>query len=150
MRLLLAGLALLMFAACGGGGDSPVPPIEIAVLRLEGNFYGNWPVQSYVARTDSEWSRIWDLHDPMQSPVPARPVVDFAAYTIAGISQGWGPTGCDGLVILRITDEPEQVRVAYRRLVVPAFAVCTASLVPLLIFVKIPATAKPIVFEPAP
>jgi len=146
MRLLVACLTLLMFAACGGD-DSPVPRIEIAVLRLEGNFYGSWPVQSYVARTGSEWSRIWDLHDPLQSPVPARPVVDFASYTVAGVSQGWGPSGCDGLEVPRITDEPEQVRVEYRRLVVSPLVGCTAALVPLVIFVKIPATTKPVVFE---
>lgn len=154
---LFACLLSATLVACGGGG-SEVEPIaapltspssEIAVLRLAGNFYGDWPVQSYVARTESEWSRIWDLHDPMQSPAPERPVVDFSAYTVAGVSLGWAPFGCDWLEIFRITDEPEQVRVEYRRVDASPLTACTANLVPLVAFVKIPATIKPIVFEQA-
>src|SRR6185369_12987208 len=115
-RTLLALTLAATLVGCGGGSEVeptslPSPSSQIAVLPLEGDSYGKWPVQSYVARTDSEWSQIWDLHDSLQSPPPARPVVDFTAYTVAGVSQGGAGSGCDGLEVLRITDEPEQVRV---------------------------------------
>jgi hypothetical protein len=145
-RRLPSFFACLLFAtlvACGGGG----PPNEIAFLPIEGNFTGNWPVNSYVARTDSEWSQIWDLQGPKLSPPPARPVIDFAAYTVVGASLGFGPTGCYGMDIPRIADEADQIRVEFRRLVAPPPTGCSQGLVSLVIFVKIPATTKPIVFE---
>jgi len=128
---LFACLLSATLVACGGGSEVeptslPSPSSQIAVLPLEG-VHGSWPVQSYVARTDSEWSRIWDLQGPNLSPAFARPVVDFAAYTVAGVSQGMAGSGCDGLEVLRITDEPEQIRIEYRRLVVPPLTGCSAG-----------------------
>jgi hypothetical protein len=141
----LACLLSAMLVACGGGGTSP--STEIAFLPIEGNFNGNWPVNSYVARTDSEWSQIWDLQGPKLSPPPPRPVVDFAAYTIVGASLGGGPTGCYSMDIPRITDEADQIRVEFRQVVALPPIACSQGGVSLVIFVKIPATTKPIVFQ---
>jgi hypothetical protein len=122
---------------------------DIAFSRVEGNFYGDWPAQNYVARTEAQWTQIWDQHDPLQWPAPTTPAVDFSAFTVVGLSLGWGPSGCHGLAITRITEEPAQLRVEYRRWAPQPTDICTASLVPLVAFVKIPATAKPVVFTEA-
>src|SRR5688572_12448561 len=102
LRGLLACLLSALLVACGGGSDAPsgaaalsAEPADIPIAYVEGNFYGDWPVQSYVARTEPEWSRIWDLHDPMQEPAPEKPAVDFSVHTVVGVSLGWGPSGCD-------------------------------------------------------
>ena len=158
LRGLLAGLLSALLVACGGGSDAPAPaaPLatlssEIPVVYLQGDFYGNWPVQSYVARTEAEWRQIWDQHDPQQIPAPEMPVVDFALHTVVGVSLGWGADGCHGFQIVRIMEEAEQIRVEYRHTFPdwgtgsPQFF-CTMALVPLVGFAKIPATAKPIVF----
>lgn len=158
LRGLLACVLSTLLVACGGGSDVPsgAGPLsaeasEIPVSQVEGNFYGNWPVQNYVARTDAQWRQIWDRHDPLQIPAPEMPVVDFSVNTVVGVSLGWGADGCHGLQIVRIMEDTEQIRIEYRHTfpdwgtAAPQFA-CTMSLVPLVAFVKIPATVKPIVF----
>lgn len=74
------------------------------------------------------------------------PEVDFSIYTVVGVSLGWGSSGCDGLRIAQIREDEFQVRVLYQRVVPTAGLGCTASLVPLVAFVKIPATAKQVLF----
>lgn len=133
----------------GGAVGYTAEPLasDVPFARLGGNFYGDWPVQNHVARTQAQWSQIWDQHDPMQSPTPEKPVVDFSAHTVVGVSMGWGPSGCDGVEIVRIAQEPGQLRVVYRRTIVPPMVACTTAMVPLITFVTIPATAEPVVFE---
>jgi hypothetical protein len=142
-------LATTLFAtafvmACGGGSE--FEPRDLSFSPVEGSFYGDWPVQSYVVRTRPEWIAVWSQHDSLQFPPPQMPEVDFLGYTIVGISLGWGPSGCHGLRIAKVREEQLQVRVFYQRVIPDAGAICTASEVPLVAFVKIPATAKEVLF----
>jgi hypothetical protein len=146
IRLLRASCVCAVSAvlvACGGGsGDDST---DIPFARVQGDFSGSWPVQTYVARTDAEWSQIWSQHVPNFSLTP-KPVIDFTAFTVVGISLGLGSNGCDGLEITRVAERPNEIEVDYHRLPVSSGQGCTANLVPLVDFVEIGATSKPIIF----
>lgn len=144
-RLMGALVVAAFVSSCGGGSD--FQPRDLAYSYVEGDFYGDWPVQVYAARTRPEWIAIWDHHDPLQYPPPDMPEVDFSAYTVAGISLGWGASGCHGMAIDQVREEESQVRVTYRRVLPGPLMICTASLVPLVAFLKIPATTKPVLFN---
>ena len=132
LPFLFACVLSAALVACGGGGPKRSPlaaPLSsqmtlISAVPLVVNSHGAWPVQDFVARTETEWSQIWDQPAPMGSPDPAEPAVvpeptvDFSAYTVIGVSLGIGSNGCDGIEFLRITDEIVQIRAEYRRLVV--------------------------------
>jgi len=124
--------------------------VEVPFARLEADLYGDWPARTYVARNDAEWTAIWEQHDPLQTPPPARPAVDFSASTLVGVSEGWGPNGCYALLITRVSEHSAQVQVEYAVSTPPAEGVCTQALVPLVSFARIPATGKPVVFMKAP
>ncbi len=150
---LISATTAALLTACGGGSDAPSAETpfqarEIAVVPLTG-VDGSWPAQNYVARTPSEWNKVWNLRDATPSPAPEIPAVDFSANTIAGVSLGWGGTPCTPLEISRVTEEAEQIRIEYRQAVQPPEIGCIQMTVPLVAFVKLPATAKPIVFEQA-
>jgi hypothetical protein len=143
LRTCCVCVASAVLIACGGGsGDDST---DISFARVQGDFPGGWPVQTYVARMDEEWSQIWSLHVPNFSPAP-KPLIDFTAYTLVGVSLGLGSNGCESLQITRVTERPEGIEVDYRRLAVSTGQGCTANLVPLVDFVEIGATTKPITF----
>jgi hypothetical protein len=147
IRLVRASCACLMSAAlisCGGGSNDE--PKDIPFARVQGDFFGDWPVQTYMARTDSEWTRVWNLFVPNFPPAP-KPVVDFSANTVVGISLGWGSSGCEGLAISRVTEKSAEIDVEYHRSSAPTGQGCTTGVVPLVDFVEISTTTKPIVFS---
>lgn len=143
-RLACTLIAVASVAGCGGGSDSEIR--DLSFSPLEANLYGEWPVQTYVVRTRAELVATWAQHDSLQSPPAEMPEVDFSAYTVVGVSLGWGPSGCHGLRIARAFETRSDVRVLYQRLVPTGAGLCTGSLVPLVAFVKIPATLKPVAF----
>jgi hypothetical protein len=130
----------IIFQRAGSGAPDGLSR-EIAFASIEGHF-GVWPVQSYVARTDSQWRQMWEMHAPAQT----RPRVDFSANTVAGVSLA-GAHSCSRVEIPRVIEEPEQIRVDYRWADVPPDTLCAAVIVPLTAFIKIPATAKPVIFQ---
>jgi len=144
-RASCACLLSAALVACGGGSNDD--PKDIPFARVQGDFFGTWPVQTYVARSDSEWSQVWNQFVPNFEPPVPRPVVDFSAYTVVGISLGWGSNGCDGVAISRVTETSSEIDVEYRRLSALPGQGCGASLVPLIDFVEIAATTKPVVFS---
>jgi hypothetical protein len=146
--LLRASCACLMSAsliACGGGTNDD--PRDIPFARVQGDFFGNWPVQTYVARSDAEWSQVWNLFVPNFEPPSPKPVVDFSAHTVVGISLGWGSNGCEAVAISRVTETSTEIDVEYHRSSALPGQLCGASLVPLEDFVEISATTKPVVFS---
>ena len=148
IRLLRATCACLLSAsliACGGGTNDE--PKDIPFARVQGDFFGEWPVQTYVARSDSEWSQVWNQFVSYFEPPAPKPVVDFSAYTVVGISLGWGFNGCEGVAISRVMETSTEIDVEYRRLSALPGQGCTASVVPLIDFVEISATTKPVVFS---
>jgi hypothetical protein len=146
IRLLRTSCVCVISAvliACGGGsGDDST---DIPYARVQGDFSNSWPVQNYVARSDAEWSQIWSQQAPNFSPI-LKPVIDFTAYTVVGVSLGLGSNGCEGVQITRVTERPDEIEVDYRRLAVSTGQACTANLVPLVDFIEIGATTKPITF----
>ncbi len=155
--LIAASTAALLTACGGGGSDAPSTEIAFVPMTSHGDWVvedyvirsGNWPVQDYVIRTESQWSELWSqsyfsMPAPVAQLVNYRPPVEFAVHTVAGVSLGVAPNGCTSLEISRVTEEPGQVQVEYRRRV-QDYVGCVAAPAPLLAFVKIPATAKPVV-----
>ena len=145
----LRQLAGTIFAAAfliGCGGGSEFEPRDLSFSPVEGDFYGDWPVQTYVVRTNAEWVAVWDQHDSLSFPPPQMPEVDFSTYTVVGVSLGWGPNGCHRLRVTQIREEELQVRVLYQHLVPNEGSVCFLAFVPLVAFVKLPATAKQVLF----
>jgi hypothetical protein len=130
--------------ACGGGSTDE--PREIPFARVQGDFSGEWAVKTYVARSDSEWIQIWNQFVPNFDPAP-RPVVDFSNNTVVGISLGSGSNGCEAVAISRVTETSSEIDVEYHRSSALPGQLCGATLVPLVDFVEISATTKPIVFS---
>lgn len=111
---------------------------------LAGNFYGEWPVKTYVARTNAEWEAVWLEHNPLQSPVPSMPSVDFQTNSVLGVSLGWG--NCESVSISRVAREGNTHWVEYRRSTLQPGAGCAAVQSPLITFVLVPAPVEEAIF----
>jgi hypothetical protein len=142
-RTLSLALLSALATGCGGGTSGPA---ALALAQIAGDFNGEWPVQTYVARNAAEWTQIWASHKSFSIPSPAMPVIDFLAYTVAGVALGWRPSGCYGMQIVGATETDSAVTIQYRELIAPQGVACTAALVFLVQFVAIPRTDKPVTF----
>jgi hypothetical protein len=142
-RTLSLALLSALATGCGGGEAGPV---ALALAQIAGDFNGEWPVQTYVARNTAEWTQIWASHKSFSIPSPAMPVVDFLAFTVVGMALGWRPSGCYGMQIVGATESDSAVTVQYRELIAPPGVACTAALVFLVQFATIPRTDKPVTF----
>jgi hypothetical protein len=142
-RTLAVALLCAFATACG---DGTTESIALAMAQIPGDFYGEWPVQTYVARNAAEWAQIWASHKPLTIPVPVMPVVDFSAYTVVGIALGRRPSGCYATEIVDATGTESQITVQFRELTPPPGVGCTAALVFPVQFVTIPRTDKPVTF----
>ena len=145
-RLAFAVIAAasLQLSSCGGSGV--FEPRELA-LELVGAW---WPPKdiaaNYVIRSEPDWQSVWKTHEPQIYPPPERPRVDFGRHMIVGLTLGTGPNGCHGLRIRRVVEEATEVRVEYRRSVVPPLVGCSQSLIALTDFVIVTSTEKPVIF----
>jgi hypothetical protein len=113
---------------------------------IPGDFFGEWPVRTYVARTQSEWEQVWAAHTPFVFPPPTIPTVDFSSYTVVGVALGSRPSGCNGMQIVDAKESASEVLVQFRELIPPPGAGCTAAIVFLVEFATIPKTSKPVNF----
>jgi hypothetical protein len=144
-RTFLASMLSVTIAACGGG-----EPGDLALAPVPGDFYGEWPIQAYVARSRSEWAQIWASHKSYAFPAPTMPEVDFDAYSVVGVAMGWRPSGCNGMQIVSATESSSEVVVQYRELEPPSGVGCTGAFVFLVQFATIPKTSKPVNFLQIP
>ena len=138
------GSSIALLAGCGGGSEFQARDLPLAAVQ--GDFYGDWPVAQYVIHTQAEWAAAWARHDSWQSPVPDLPQVDFAVNTVVGVTLGWAPDSCYGLRVDGVREEETRITFTYHRTAPGPAALCLGSISPLVAFVAIPATSKPVVF----
>jgi len=81
-------------------------------------------------------------------PEVTAPQIDFSAMVVVGVMAGFGSNGCAGLSILRAVEETTRIRVEYVQSdgTVPPGTACSAELVQLVSFVKLPYSTKPVAF----
>jgi hypothetical protein len=137
---------IAVLAACASAGGPPRPATPVSVL-LEAE-QRRWNEGHYVFRTQEAWSTAWSASPALTVPESRPPAVDFAQYMIVGIAAGWGPNGCAGLVIRRATEDATTMFVEYLQSDgrAPPGVACTAALVQLVSFAKVPRSGKPVKF----
>jgi hypothetical protein len=146
----LALIAVLLCASIVGCGGGEPEVVALPLAPLPGDFFGEWPVQTYVARTPSEWQQIWDAHTSLAFPPPAIPIVDFGMSTVVGVALGFRPSGCNAMQIVGATDSASEVLVQFRELLPPPGVGCAGVVVFLVQFATIPKTDKPVKFIQIP
>jgi len=154
MRLLVAGLALLLLAGCtttpaprGSNGTSSTgtPPASSASLafdRVDGCASSRSSEQQVVARSQADFDAMWRASC---GPNP-EPSVDFAGRTVLAYFWGEKRTGGFSTEVVNVTDSGAQVEVRVAR-DSPGPGCATAQIVthPADV-VSIPATSKPVTF----
>ena len=154
-RWLLSALTLLVLAACGSGDTASTPKTYPPAI-LEANQL-RWSDGTYVVRTLVEWEAAWNAAEPRAFDLngipfrPALPPVDFSRNMVLGVVAGLGLSGCSGIAIETPTEEPGRLTVQYTVVAgIPAGAICTAITQPLVAFVIVAQSTKPIVFVRSP
>jgi hypothetical protein len=144
LAAIFLNLAALL-TACGGS-DSPA---EVAFARVRVNF-ASWPSGFYQARNAQAWQAIWAQRQDPRIPPSAVPVIDFGRDMVVGVSEGLGSSGCEGLQITHVTESDSEVLVDYVRSAPrfdPANPIgCTGAIVPLVDFVTVKQSDKPVRF----
>jgi hypothetical protein len=148
---LAASISFMAALGACGGSDGPV---ELAFARVAGLASGLnlaiWPAGSYQARSAGAWQAIWALQQTVGTLPSPVPFVDFGRDMVIGVSEGLGPSGCDSLSITHVTESDTEVEVDYVRTGLhfdPAHPVgCAAVVVPLVDFVIIKQSDKPVRF----
>jgi hypothetical protein len=149
-RLAASITFVAALAACGGSDG----PIELAFARVAGLTSGlnlaTWPAGSYQARSAGAGQGLWALPQTVGTPSSPVPIVDFGLVMVVGVSEGLGSSGCDSLSITHVTESDTEVEVDYVRTALhfdPAHPVgCAAVVVPLVDFVTIRQSDKPVRF----
>lgn len=138
--------SLLSSAGCGEGApstqaDIPTEPVPEVLQR-------QWPQGDFVFRTAQAWSDAWSAAPSLVIPESMPPQIDFSSKVVIGVDRGWGTSGCAGLSIRRAVEEDTRIVVEYSQSegTPPPNAGCTAVMVQLVDFAKIPYTNKPVAF----
>lgn len=108
---------------------------------------GYWPAGTYVARNQAEWEQVWTALKPaswnaLASPTP--PTFNFSRFMVLGVSLGEG-TDCGAFNILRVIEEDQALRVEHGFWYQPDRS-CAAIISPILRFVAVPRSDKPVYF----
>jgi hypothetical protein len=147
---LAASVSFIAALAGCGGADGPVELAFARVAGLASGLLATWPAGSYQARSAGAWQAIWVLQQTFGTPPSPVPLVDFGHDMVVGVSEGLGSSGCDSLSITHVTESDTEVEVDYVRTGLhfdPAHPVaCAAVVVPLVDFVTIKQSDKPVRF----
>lgn len=142
-HLLASFLFPLGLIGCGGGGDT----VPLAFQSMQEQFSGTYAAGTYVFRNQAEMASAWAAA-PQQFGTPmAMPVIDFAKYTVVGISLGAG-IRCDTPRIVAVYELGGAVQVSY--FTNQGTGVTTLACLQqwrLSDFATIPATGEPVQFE---
>lgn len=145
-RAATLAAAFVALAACAIGGTAPArsdPPSPVPEVQQR-----RWKEANYVIRTQEAWSSAWSAAPSLVVPESPPPPVDFAVHMLVGVAAGWGPNGCAGLSIRRVTEEAAAIRVEYAQADgrAPPGVACSAALVQLVGFARVARSAKPVTF----
>lgn len=147
MRRLVAALLIALLASCGGSGE---PPIEdVAVVPVQGaSWYAEWPVRSYVIRSQEEWEAAWAEVKSIGNPPPPLPAVDFTQSVVVGASIGWTGNACTVFRIHQIQRRGTDYQVEYGfGEPPPPNTGCVAIIVPAYEFALVPVPVGNVTFE---
>ena len=93
-----------------------------------------------VARTQSDWSALWQRHTSNESSPPALPVLDFSKEIVVAVFLGEKPTGGHGIEITRVFRTDHSLVVWYHEKSPPSRALTTQALTQPFHIVRIPDT----------
>lgn len=143
---LVAALLVALIASCAGGGESPRE--SVPVVPVQGaSWYAEWPLRTYVIRSQEEWQAAWAEVKSVGNPPPHLPVVDFTKSAVVGASIGWAGN-CKRLSIRQIQRRGTDYHVEYGfGEPPPRNAGCTALVVPAYAFALVPAPVDHVTFE---
>jgi hypothetical protein len=144
---LVAALLVTLIASCGGGGE---PPLEVApVVLVQGaGWYAEWPVRTYVVRSQDEWQAAWAEVKSIGNPPPSLPTVDFTRSAVVGASIGWSGNACTPFGIRQIQRRGADYQVEYGfGEPPPPHTGCVAIIVPAYAFALVPAPVDQVTFE---
>lgn len=144
---LVTALLLALIVSCGGGGESPLE--SVAVVPVQGvAWYAEWPVRTYVIRSQEEWHAAWAEVKSIGNPPPPLPAVDFTQDAVIGASIGWTGNACTPFGIRQIQRRGSDYQVEYGFGEPPARdAACVAMIIPAYSFAQVPAPVDHVTFE---
>ncbi|MBH9551942.1 hypothetical protein [Inhella gelatinilytica] len=144
-RRTLMGAGMVTLVGCGGGSEDE--PVLLALDRIVQPWSLTTLQESYVLRTEADWQRVWNLHQPATfAPVPL-PRVDFNQFMVLGLTLGTGANGCYGLSIQRVLATSSQAVVEYRFMEPGPNSACTLALVPLTDFAVVRRIDGPVLYR---
>lgn len=147
MRRLVAALLSALIASCGGGGESPLEAVPVVPVR-GASWYAEWPVRTYVIRSQQEWQAAWAEVKNIGNPPPPLPAVDFTQNAVVGASIGWTGNACTPFSIRHIERRGADYQVEYGfGEPPPRDAGCVAIIVPAYAFALVPAPVDHATFE---
>jgi hypothetical protein len=128
MRIVLSLLvAACVFSGCGGG-DATSDGTDIPFTTIASPCNSNVTAsEGVVARSQGEFSAVWDRCYANTSSPPPPPVIDFDVQQVIGFFLGVRPDGCHSVSITRINQATDRLVVVYKERV--AGTLCTQALV---------------------
>jgi hypothetical protein len=109
--ILSLWLAAGLITACGGGDSDAPAPVDFQSMQEA--FSRTFARGEYVFRTQAELQAAWTPAPQQFGEAMPMPVVDFAQYTVVGISLGTG-IRCNVPIITRVTAYGDDIVVSYR------------------------------------
>lgn len=114
----------------------------------DAHWYAEWPVRTYVIRSQDEWQAAWAEVKSIGNPPPPLPVMDFAHNVVIGASIGWTGNACTAFGIRKIQRQGTDYQVEYGfGEPPPPDAACMAVIVPAYAFAIVPAPVGRVTFE---
>lgn len=148
-RVPLAACLFVSFVTSAGcGSDAPPAELIVPTEAVPEVLQRQWSQGNYVFRTAQSWSDAWYASPSLVIPETTPPQIDFSAKVLVGVAAGWGTNGCAGLAIRRAIEQETGILVEYSQSegTPPPGAGCTAVMVQLVDFAKIPYTTKSVTF----
>lgn len=146
VRRLLAVLLIALLTSCGGGGEPPTEVVPVVPVKGAA-WYAEWPIRTYVIRSQEDWEAAWAEVKSIGNPPPPLPAVDFTQTSVVGASLGW--TGaCRVFRIHQIQRRGTDYQVEYGfGEPPPPNTGCVAIIVPAYEFALVPVPVGNVTFE---
>lgn len=136
-----------LLTSCGGGGGPPIEDVPVVPVRGAA-WYAEWPVRSYVIRSQEDWEAAWAGVKSIGNAPPPLPAVDFTQNAVVGVSIGWTGNACTVFRIHQIQRRGTDYQVEYGfGEPPPPNTGCVAIIVPSYDFALLPLPVGNVTFE---
>lgn len=126
---------------------APAQRVNFTVMQ-RGSYSGIEQALTKAVHNQTEWQKLWDDHTSTSSG-QALPAVDFNKEMVIAIYSGTKATGGHSVSVVKVEDTGKNIVVTYRTTSPRPGGITTQALTQPFVMIKVPASAKPVVFKQA-